>query len=65
MVRVSIRPRLISLVAAATAVPVSQDSAFRVSFRFGWLPRMGHSQCASLTFRRNGSCPCSPAWRRW
>ena len=52
MVRVSIRPRPISLVAAATGV-FSQGSAFSSAFRFGWLPRMGHSQCAPFTFRTN------------
>ena len=41
MVRVSMRPRLISLVAAVTGV-VSQGRAFSCAFRFGWLPRMGH-----------------------
>ena len=52
MVRVSIRPRTVSLVAAATGV-FSQSSALRVSFRLGWLPRTGHSQCASFAFRTN------------
>ena len=42
MVRVSMRPRLVSLVAAATGV-FSQASAFSSAFRFGWLPRTGHS----------------------
>ena len=41
MVRVSMRPRLISLVAAVMGV-VSQGRAFSCAFRFGWLPRMGH-----------------------
>jgi len=45
-------PRLISLVAAAAGV-FSQSSAFSSAFRFGWLPRMGHSQCAAFAFRRN------------
>jgi len=40
MVRVSMRPRLISLVAALTGV-VSQGRALSCAFRPGWLPRTG------------------------
>src|ERR1035438_2011972 len=50
MVRVSIRPLVISLVAAAAGV-VSQGSALSCAFRFGWLPRTGNRKCAFFSFR--------------
>src|ERR1039457_3877387 len=56
MTRVSMRPRLISLVAAVTGA-VSQGRALSCAFRPGWLPRTGHRKCAFLALRRKKALP--------